>query len=420
MSWGFVEGMSALADDEALYDGVLTTPAGHTGVTFVASTGDYGAAVPQYPAFSPNVVAVGGTTLSLNSDSSYNSEVGWGYMSSSAGGLIGSGGGISQFESEPAFQEGVQSTGYRSTPDVAFLADPAAGAWIADSYNLGLDDPWVRVGGTSLSAPAWAGLFALANQSRVTTGKATLGTASPTEAQTALYTLPVADYHGVTSGSNGYSAGAGYNLVTGLGTPVGNLLIADLAAYDGEPMTAASAGEQHITADELVLDTSLFGNGDDGDDEGQANARMNGFATFNAEMVGNAFMKRTAPATAAQAANEPAVVRAAIPAGAEPALFAPSVNGNGPPAFANAASEATFGNPLLLSATNPEQIRADNNPKRGVVENKQDAGKGLDVLVGEEDEDLLIGQASNDLLLGGLGGDSAKRDASGDGAIDAE
>ena len=49
------------------------------GVTFVASTGDYGAADPEYPAYSPNVVAVGGTSLTLNADDSYNSETGWGY-----------------------------------------------------------------------------------------------------------------------------------------------------------------------------------------------------------------------------------------------------------------------------------------------------------------------------------------------------
>jgi hypothetical protein len=75
MSWGFPEGLSVLAQDEATYDSYFTTPAGHQGVTFVASTGDYGAAVPLYPAMSRNVVAVGGTTLTLNADSSYKSEV---------------------------------------------------------------------------------------------------------------------------------------------------------------------------------------------------------------------------------------------------------------------------------------------------------------------------------------------------------
>ena len=57
------------------------------GVTFVASTGDYGAADPEYPAFSPNVVAVGGTSLTLNADNSYNSETGWGFHSDAAGDL---------------------------------------------------------------------------------------------------------------------------------------------------------------------------------------------------------------------------------------------------------------------------------------------------------------------------------------------
>ena len=130
MSWGFAEGQAVFAQDEALYDGDFTTPAGHQGVTFVASTGDYGTADPEYPAFSPNVVAVGGTSLYLNADNSYNSETGWGYFSNSAGTLIGSGGGTSLYEPEPTYQQGVQSTGFRSTPDVSFVADPGTGAWI--------------------------------------------------------------------------------------------------------------------------------------------------------------------------------------------------------------------------------------------------------------------------------------------------
>jgi subtilase family serine protease len=131
MSWGFAEGQSVFAADEATYDPDFAVP----GVTFVASTGDYGAADPEYPAFSPNVVAVGGTSLMLNTDNSYNSETGWGYQSSALGMFIGSGGGISQYEPEPAYQEAVQSTGARTTPDVALVADPATGAWVADPYN---------------------------------------------------------------------------------------------------------------------------------------------------------------------------------------------------------------------------------------------------------------------------------------------
>ena len=226
MSWGFAEGQDVLAADEAAYDSTFTTP----GVTFVASTGDYGAADPVYPAFSPNVLAVGGTSLSLNADNSYNSETGWGYFSNSSGTFIGSGGGISQYESEPAYQQRVQSTGSRTTPDVSFVADPATGAWIADPYNLDPSNPWEVVGGTSLSAPCWAGLIALVNQGRAAAGQPTLNSSSPTETQQSLYSLSQNDYHVITSGSNGYSAAAGYNLVTGLGTPVANLLVPDLVA----------------------------------------------------------------------------------------------------------------------------------------------------------------------------------------------
>jgi hypothetical protein len=229
MSWGFPEGQAVFAADEAAYDTVFNAP----GVTFVASTGDYGAADPEYPAFSPNVLAVGGTSLTLNTDGSYNSEIGWGYYSSSAGTSIGSGGGISLYEPEPAYQEGVQSLGMRTTPDVALVADPATGAWIADAYNLDPSNPLEVVGGTSLSAPCWAGLVALANQGRAAAGKLALNSASPTETQQALYALPQCDYNVISSGSNGYMAASGYNLVTGLGTPVANLLVPDLIAYQG-------------------------------------------------------------------------------------------------------------------------------------------------------------------------------------------
>jgi hypothetical protein len=205
MSWGFAEGQAVLAADEAAHDNVFKVP----GVTFVASTGDYGASDPQYPAFSPNVVAVGGTSLTVNADSSYNSETGWGYYSSAAGASIGSGGGISLYEPEPAYQQGVQSLGMRTTPDAALLADPNTGAWIADTYNFDPSNPFKVVGGTSLSAPAWAGLLALVDQGRAACDESVLNSTSPTEVQHALYSLPQSDYNVIASGSNGYSAGAG-------------------------------------------------------------------------------------------------------------------------------------------------------------------------------------------------------------------
>ena len=259
MSWGFHEGLAVVAQDEALYDSVLTTPAGHQGVTFVASTGDYGAADPEYPAFSPNVVAVGGTSLYLNGDNSYSSESGWGYNSDAVGAFIGGGGGVSQYEAEPVYQTGVQSTGYRTTPDVAFVADPATGVWVADPFNLGLDNPFEVVGGTSVSAPSWAGLFALADQGRAAAGEASLGSAGdPTASQEALYSMPASDYNAVTTGNNGYEAGAGYNLVTGLGTPAANLLIPGLIAYQG-PIDFTAGGTAVPTVTSATVAAALTG-----------------------------------------------------------------------------------------------------------------------------------------------------------------
>jgi subtilase family serine protease len=183
------------------------------------------------------VVAVGGTTLNLNSDNSYNSETGWGYYSSTQGAFIGTGGGISQYETEPAYQQGVQSLGKRTTPDVSLFADPATGGWVADTYHQPFNKPFVTVGGTSLATPSWAGLLALVNQGRAAAGKPTPNSPSPTQTQQARYSLPQADYHVISSGTNGYSANPGYNLVTGLGTPVANLLVPDLIAYHGPGTT---------------------------------------------------------------------------------------------------------------------------------------------------------------------------------------
>jgi hypothetical protein len=267
MSWGFTEGQAVFAAEEANYDSVFNVP----GVTFLASTGDYGTANPEYPAFSPNVVAVGGTSLILNQDQSYNSESGWGYFSDSVGAAIGSGGGISQYEGEPAYQQGVQSLGYRTTPDVSMIADPATGAWVADTYNLGTSNPFEVAGGTSLSAPAFAGLLALADQGRVAAGQAVLNSASPTQTQQALYSLPQTDYNSITSGSNGYNANAGYNLVTGLGTPVANLMVPDLIAYQG-PGTIYSGP----TVSPLQ-DATLYGNWAAG-----ATGTINAFNIFSA------------------------------------------------------------------------------------------------------------------------------------------
>ncbi|HEY4309282.1 MAG TPA: proprotein convertase P-domain-containing protein [Pirellulales bacterium] len=205
MSFGSAESFP----DDSLY----TTPAGHTPITFIASTGDNGAP-GEYPAYSPNVLAVGGTTLTLNSSNNISSETGW----------SGSGGGISTQQPSVGYQSGVvtQSTVFRTTPDVSFDANPATGASIYDSYNNGTTTPWTRIGGTSFSAPSWAALIAIADQGRATAGLPTLDGRSGT--LPALYGLPSSDFHDILSGSNGFNAGAGYDLVTGRGSPVANLI----------------------------------------------------------------------------------------------------------------------------------------------------------------------------------------------------
>jgi len=256
MSWSGSE-----FSGQTAYDSYFTTPAGHIGgsasiggtgiagrVTFVASAGDAGAYAqgtstisPQYPATSRNVVAVGGTTLTVtgsNPNYSYGSETAWGngVTSGTAG---GGGGGISTQESQPAYQSGVVnafSTTQRTYPDVSLDANPTTGVPIYDSWDFGTSTPWLYgyEGGTSLAAPLFAGMVALADESRAIAGNGSLD--GPTQTLPALYSLPNADFHDITSGSIGpsptYAATTGYDLATGRGSPVGDLLIPGLANYD--------------------------------------------------------------------------------------------------------------------------------------------------------------------------------------------
>jgi len=221
MSFGFGE-----FPGETDYDSVFQTPAGHSGVTFVASTGDQGAPA-DYPAFSPDVVAVGGTQLNLTGSGAYSSETGY----------DNSGGGISEFEPKPSFQSGLsQSSSSRLTPDVSIDGDPNTGVDVYDSYNGGYANKWYKIAGTSLSAPSWAGLIAIADQGRASDKLSAL-TGSQTLSK--IYSIPSTDFHDITSGDNGYSAGPGYDLVSGRGTPIANLLEPDLS---GVPASSSTGG----------------------------------------------------------------------------------------------------------------------------------------------------------------------------------
>ena len=223
MSWGMPEysGVTSL-------DSHFTTPAGHTPVTFVASSGDAGAyngsggIAVNYPAASPNVVGVGGTSLNIDSAGNYISETAWGNGTSSQS-SGGSGGGLSNYESQPSYQNGIvtQSSTKRGVPDVSMLADPNTGVSIVDSYDAP-GAPWIQIGGTSLAAPMWAALVAVADQGRALAGEATL---SSSQTLADIYSAPASDFHDITSGSNGYGAGPGYDLVTGRGTPIASSII---------------------------------------------------------------------------------------------------------------------------------------------------------------------------------------------------
>ncbi|MGO8752140.1 MAG: Ig-like domain repeat protein, partial [Thermoguttaceae bacterium] len=221
MSFGWPGGFPG---DTSYDSSCFVTPSGHNGVTFVASTGDNGPP-GDYAAFSPNVVAVGGTTLTLGAGGSgYGSEAAW----------SSSGGGQATDEPEPAYQEGVQSSGYREIPDVSMDGDRTTGVACYDSYDYGSGTPWVQTGGTSLSAPMFAGLLAIADQLRVAEGGTTLD--GPSQTLPYLYQLGPSCYHDITSGNitsgNGtYNATVGYDMATGIGTPIANVLVLQLAVY---------------------------------------------------------------------------------------------------------------------------------------------------------------------------------------------
>jgi hypothetical protein len=200
---------------------------------------------------SPNVVAVGGTNLQINTaNGSYVSETGWssplisghyGYHPGQNDG--GSTGGYSFYESEPAYQQGVQQSGRRTVPDIAMDADLASGLYIVNqdsSASLHSPTPF-PVGGTSLAAPLFAGVMALVDQYRaVNHGAGPLeGDSQTLPALYSLFQSTPGDFHTIQGGYTGFTAGPGYNLVTGLGSPVVNTFVPDLAGMDLPPAAPA-------------------------------------------------------------------------------------------------------------------------------------------------------------------------------------
>jgi subtilase family serine protease len=209
-SWGGAEDNTITAADAHF---------NHPGVAITASSGDSGYGV-SWPASSPYVTAVGGTSLSKASNARGWTETAW----------SGAGSGCSAYEAKPSWQHD-SGCANRTVADVSAVADPNTGVAVYDTYNtcgsssycdiliqLGLvtgADGWVQVGGTSASSPIIASVYALAGN----TGSVTYGS-YPYSHTSSLFD--------VTSGSNGNcggsylcTAGTGYDGPTGLGTPNG-------------------------------------------------------------------------------------------------------------------------------------------------------------------------------------------------------
>lgn len=174
------------------------------GVNCFISSGDSGSneggqLQVSFPASNPNVVSVGGTKLILNNLGTITSETAW----------SGSGGGMSGKYSKPTWQNSISGTG-RMVPDVSAPADPSTGAYVVLSGYV------YQIGGTSWSAPVWAGICALINDARVKSGKNRIGFLPPL-----IYgSIGTNRFRDITSGRNGaYSASVGYDKVTGIGTP---------------------------------------------------------------------------------------------------------------------------------------------------------------------------------------------------------
>jgi hypothetical protein len=216
MSWGAPEFIG-----QTRYDGVFHTPFGHAPVAFVAASGDFGAAGGvDWPASSPNVLAVGGTKLTLDASGNYVSESAW----------SGSGGGYSQFYSDISVHGDTITIGPRSVPDVSYAADPGSGFLV---YNSVPDAKgragWFTVGGTSAGAPQWAGLVAIADEARAANNVAPIG-----NVRAAVSQMSSSAFNDVSTGSNGFAAAKGFDLATGVGSPKAASVIAQLTTEQTE------------------------------------------------------------------------------------------------------------------------------------------------------------------------------------------
>ncbi len=245
-------GEKLIGEFEEFYRGAVLD-----GVTVLASAGDSGSAnedvnfndyafpTVNFPASSPYVTAVGGTSLYADTSGNYLNETVWNNQAGAGGG------GVSQYFPEPLYQRSLNAyqplfAGKRGIPDVAYNADPATAILIYESFLPSCPGCYFFVGGTSEGSPQWAGIVADANQ---LAGRS-LGFLNPS-----LYALGALNatnryFHDVVVGNNsfdgvpGYNAAPGWDPTTGWGTPnfptqnLGALVRA--LAQPSQPLVAAS------------------------------------------------------------------------------------------------------------------------------------------------------------------------------------
>ncbi|MFJ1753666.1 protease pro-enzyme activation domain-containing protein [Kitasatospora sp. NPDC088134] len=176
----------------------------------------------DFPASSPYNTGVGGTNLKV-SGTTYSSESAW----STAGG------GVSTQFAKPTWQTGTGVSGtMRTVPDVSSNADPNSGFAI---YTQGTSSAgWQVYGGTSAAAPLWSGFAALYNQKALAAAKPVLGEANPKIYAVTNSASYGSAFHDVTSGANqDFSTKAGYDQVTGWGTPIADGLATALLGGGG-------------------------------------------------------------------------------------------------------------------------------------------------------------------------------------------
>ena len=245
MSWSVDE--SSFSQDE--YNNLSTLFTGN--IIYCASSGDDGSSYVSWPCSDPNVVAVGATTLVLNSDNSISDQVTWSC----------SGCGPSQFAAQPVYQSVVNTgTTNRATPDISFNGNPYSG------IQLNINATTETIGGTSVAAPMMSGFFGLINGSLLNSGGA-LYTSIATSAdcvQTLLYSaVNQSDYttlyYDVTQGSVGqYNAGVGWDYPSGCGTFYGSAMFDFLTGSDTSGSGSGGSSDEEVNNDNTI---------DSGDDQ---------------------------------------------------------------------------------------------------------------------------------------------------------